>query len=520
MTDSRGSTADLVVVEAKLWDGHALEDEALSVTHGRITARGSSREMLELAGPTTTVIDAGRRRLIPGLIDSHLHLVRGGRTWDVEVRWDDHQSLGEALEAISIRAGELGPGRWVAVVGGWHPNQFEERRMPRRADLDRAAPDNPVFVQRAYAESLANSRAMMEMGWSDREAPGGQVTGQPEMAALRARLSVVDDTSASAGTVSLFRELNRLGVTGAIDASGFGVTVDSYSAFMSVYSDGERGFRSRLLCAAPSPGTEFDELKRWTERVSLESGNEFVHHLGAGEIIDYGSHDMEGLAPKDITARLEPLRQVSEMLAGKAWPVHCHAILDKSIDVVLEAWSTLGPETLSRLRFTICHADQIGEDNLARVRDLGIGITIQNGMSMRGIDCLPTWGKNGITRAPPVRSMLDLGIPVAAGSDGTVACAYNPWRGVEWLVTGRSVDGAPPRVESERVGRDEALSLYTGRAAWFSFEEETRGNLATGSHADFALLSEDPLDVSDESLSAIQSVLTVVGGEDVHSTLG
>ena len=407
----------------------------------------------------------------------------------------------------------------MAVVGGWHPNQFEERRMPTRADLDRAAPDNPVFVQRAYAESLANSRAMMEMGWSDSEAPGGHVTGHAEMAALRARMSVVDDQTARDGTVSLFRELNRLGLTGAIDASGFGVSVDTYSAFMSVFSDGERGFRSRLLCGASSPGTEFEDLERWTEMVSLDSGDEFVRHLGAGEVIDYGSHDMEGLAPKDITARVGPLRQVSEMLARNAWPVHCHSILDRSIDVVLDAWSTLGAETLSRLRFTICHADQIGHDNLARVRDLGLAITIQNGMSMRGIDCLPTWGEDGITRAPPVRSMLDLGIPVAAGSDGTVACAYNPWRGVEWLVTGRSVDGAPPRVESERIGRDEALSLYTGRAAWFSFEEETRGNLAPGSHADFALLSEDPLTVSDESLSAIESVLTVVGGEPVHSTL-
>ena len=187
--------------------------------------------------------------------------------------------------------------------------------------------------------------------------------------------------------------------------------------------------------------------------------------------------------------------------------------------MLLEAWGSLGAETLRRLRFTICHADQIGPENLRRVRDLGIGITIQNGMSMRGIDCEPTWGIETVTQAPPVRSMLDLGIPVAAGSDGTVACAYNPWRGVAWLVTGQSVDGAPPRVESERLTRDEALTLYTNAGAWFSFEEETRGTLREGAHADFALLSEDPLTVAEDSLAGITSVLTVVGGETAHSSL-
>ncbi|MFZ0015687.1 MAG: amidohydrolase family protein, partial [Acidimicrobiia bacterium] len=124
-----------------------------------------------------------------------------------------------------------------------------------------------------------------------------------------------------------------------------------------------------------------------------------------------------------------------------------------------------------------------------------------------------------VTTAPPVRSMIDLDIPVAAGSDGTVACAYNPWRGVSWLVTGDSIDGTPPRVEGQRLTRDEALRLYTTAGAWFSSEDATRGNLRRGSHADLTVLSQDPLRIAAEGISEIESVLTVVGGEPVHSTL-
>jgi predicted amidohydrolase YtcJ len=112
--------------------------------------------------------------------------------------------------------------------------------------------------------------------------------------------------------------------------------------------------------------------------------------------------------------------------------------------------------------------------------------------------------------------MLDLGIPVAAGTDGTVACAYNPWRCIAWLVTGSSVDGAPARVASERVTIDEALRLYTSAGAWFSFEEGSRGTLRPGAHADFAILSADPLALAPDEIASIESDMTYVAGERVH----
>lgn len=508
--------ADTVITSARLWDGRHLDAEAIAIRDGRILATGTDRDIGALVGESTRSIDAGGRRLIPGLIDSHLHLVRGGRTWADEVRWDDATSLEEALELLAAKAADLGAGRWVGVMGGWHPHQFEEGRAPTKADLDRACPDNPAFVQRAYAESFANSRAVAEMGWD----PGsdGHVVAPPEMAALRAKLAVEDVDHAATGTRLLLRELNRLGLTGAIDASGFGVTAASYDAFQRVFDEGGAGFRARFLLGAATPGAEMDDIRRWVSSATLGTPDGMLGNLGAGEVLDYAAHDLEGLEPKDITARTAALAEASAFLAEHGWTVHLHSILDTSLTILLDAWESIDAD-IAALRFCICHADQIGPENLRRVADLGVGITIQNGMSMRGIDCLPTWGEETVTAAPPVRSMLDLGIPVAAGTDGTVACTYDPWRCISWLVTGRSVDGAPPRREEQRLTRDEALTLYTSAGAWCSFEEDTRGNLRVGSYADLALLDGDPLTVGEEHLSGIQSVLTVVDGSIVHSDL-
>jgi predicted amidohydrolase YtcJ len=510
-------SADLIITSARLWDGAPLHGEAIAVADGRVAALGSNREILEQRTDATRVLDVGWRRTIPGLIDSHLHLVRAGRTWNEEVRWDDLETYEQALQALSARAEELGPGRWVGVMGGWHPNQFEEGRPPTLDDLDRVAPDNPVFAQRAYAETFINTRAAVEMGWDS--TPDGRVTAPDAMAALRSRLAVTDSDEALAGTHSLLRELNRLGLTGAIDASGFGITAESYDAFLRLFAGGERGFRARLLLGAARPGQEQADIERWASTVSLEADDDFVRYLGAGEVLDYAAHDLEGLAPKDISGRVQALREISSFLAERGWPVHLHSILDSSIGTVLDAWESIDHLDLADLRFTICHADQIGGANLRRVKDLGVGITIQNGMSMRGIDCAPTWGDELVAQSPPMRSMLDLEIPVAAGTDGTVACAYNPWRCIAWMVTGESIDGTPPRREEQRLTIDEALRLYTSAGAWFSFEEDTRGNLRPGSHADLAVLSHDPMTATGESLSSIESVLTIVGGELVHDSL-
>jgi hypothetical protein len=523
---AQGDKADLILHSGKLWDGRAIEGgEAVAVAGGKILAAGGNHEVERHRSEHTRSVDVDGRRIMPGLIDSHIHMVRGGLRWNADPRWHDLSSLREGLEMVA-RAGEARDrAEWVAVLGGWNPHQFTEKRAPTRRELDEASPEHPLFIQRNYIEAFLNSRALETMDWSGDGAPEwveqdpelgqptGRVVGVPALQALGQQLTMPSSEEQLEGTSAMLRELNRVGLTGAIDAGGFRMTPEAYQPIADLYGNGERGFRARFLVGASQPGDEDGELERWMGLTSPGSGDEFLRYLGAGEVVLFPAHDMEGLDQRDISGERDRLVEISRKLIEAGWPFHIHAILDRSVGTILDAWEELGrSDDLAGLRFTITHADQVGQDNLQRIRELGVGLTIQNGMAFRGHDSVATWGEERVRRSPPLRTMLDLGIPVAAGTDGTVVSSYNPWACIRWMVSGENSDGSPARVEEQRLTRDEALRLYTSGSAWFSFEEDTRGNLRVGSDADLVVLSDDPLTVPEHEIPNIESVLTVVGG--------
>src|SRR5664280_963248 len=136
------------------------EPTSVAVTLDRILGIGSNDEMLELAGPSTNIIDLDGRRVIPGLIDGHMHAVRAGANWDQELHWTDQTRLETALEGIREAALIAPGGAWIRVIGGWHPSQFEERRCPTREELDEAGGGNPVYVQALYEQAILNTAAV------------------------------------------------------------------------------------------------------------------------------------------------------------------------------------------------------------------------------------------------------------------------------------------------------------------------------------------------------------------------
>ncbi|HEX6145365.1 MAG TPA: amidohydrolase [Acidimicrobiia bacterium] len=524
------SPADLILHSGKLWDGRAIDGgQALAVAGGKILAAGANHEVERHRSEHTRSIDVDGRRIMPGLIDSHIHMVRGGLRWNVDPRWHDLSSLSEGLDRLA-RAGEgRDRAEWVAVAGGWNPDQFTEKRAPTRRELDEASPEHPVFVQRNYIEAFVNTRALESMGWIGAGAPDwvehdpesgeptGRVVGVAALQALGQQLSPPSDQEQVDGTRAMLRELNRVGLTGAIDAGGFRMTPEAYRPITDLYRNGEGGFRARLLVGASQPGDEAGELERWMGMVSPGSGDELLRYLGAGEVVLFPAHDMEGLDQRDITGETGRLTEISRKLVDAGWPLHIHAILDRSVGTILDAWEQLGrDDDLADLRFTITHADQAGVENLQRIRDIGVGLSVQNGMAFRGRDSIASWGEDLVRRSPPLRTMVDLGIPLGAGTDGTVVSSYNPWACIWWMVSGENRDGSPTRVEEQRLTRDEALRLYTRGSAWFSFEEDTRGNLRVGSDADLVVLSADPLTVPEHDIPNIESVLTVVGGRIAH----
>ena len=509
-------TSEWLLTNGVVWTGTD-EVEAIAIRGDRIIAIGSEDAVAAAVGSGAQALDLTGHRVIPGLIDSHVHFLRAGTHWNDVVRWDDVATLEGGLARIREQATRNPPGTWIRVLGGWHPQRFPERRGPTAADLDAVAPEHPVYVQLLYEEAYLN-RTAVEAAPDDVDATKGTIRGPGAFASVLQAIPAPQAASQRASIVALVAECTRFGLTGVVDPGGFGVTPQSYEALLDVWKSGDLDLRVRLYHVPWRRGSEVDDVRYWLEHVKPGDGDDWLRHVGLGEIFVFGSHDMEGLDAFFVSdeSRAE-LIEITTLLAEAGWPGHLHAILDSTVDAVLDAWEAVAATAGPLPKLSLAHAEFIGSRNLGRVRDLGVGIAVQDRLAFRATDSIESWGTEAVIAAPPLRDILDLGIPLGAGTDATVVTPLNPWLSMWWLVTGRSLDGAPRRVERHRLSRAEALHAYTSGSAWFSGEEHTRGTLAPGMLADLAVLSDDFFTVDEEVIPDIRSVLTMIGGRVVHS---
>lgn len=535
--------ADTVVVNARVttMDAARPDAEALAVRDGVFVAVGDRPDVVALAGPRTRVIDAGGRRVIPGLIDSHLHAVRAGRFYTLELRWDGVETLERGLEMIRQQAERTPQGQWVRVIGGWSPYQFTEKRMPTVAELNAAAPDVPVFVLFLYSQGFLNAAGVQALGLTPETPPpaggrfefvegGGAILhAEPNPAILYTTIARLPELSPEDQVVStrhFFRELNRFGVTSAIDAGGGGHSYPrDYEATRALAA--QPGLPVRLSCFlfAQKPGAERQEIERWTaqERLNLNIAAARLNGYlleGAGENLAWSAGDFENFmaARPDLSPAMEDeLGAITRHLAEHRWPIRIHATYDESITRILNVFEPVFAETGYTTRWFIDHAETISDASIARVKALGGGIAIQNRMAYAGEYFADRYGTTAAAGAPPLRLLVQSGIPLGMGTDATRVSGYNPWVALHWLVTGETVGGTPLAGAENRLTREEALRLYTVGSAWFSGEEAVKGVIATGRFADLAVLSADYMAVDESEIAAIESVLTVTGGDVVHA---
>ena len=534
--------ADTIVVNARVttMDAARPEAEAFAVRDGLFVAVGTRAEAETLVGPATRVIDAGARRVIPGLNDSHLHAVRAGRFFNLELRWDGVGWLEQGLAMIREQAARTPPDQWVRVIGGWSPDQFRERRMPTVSELNEAAPNTPVFVLFLYSRGFLNEAGVKALGLTpeSRPPPGGRyefveggaiLHAEPNPAILYttiARLPELSPEDQVNSTRHFFRELNRFGVTSAIDAGGGGHAYPrDYEATMALAA--QPGLPVRLSCFlfAQKPGAERAEIEQWTarERLNLNLAAERLNGYlieGAGENLAWSAGDFENfMAPRPelSPAMDEELRTIVGHLARHQWPIRIHATYDESITRILDVFEPVFRETGYRSRWFIDHAETIGNTNIARIKALGGGVAVQDRMAFAGEFFRDRYGATVASAAPPLRRLLDAGLPVGMGTDATRVSSYNPWLALLWLVTGRTMGGTELAAPENRLTREEALRLYTVGSAWFSGEESVKGAIAVGRFADFAILNADCMLVQEYAFPAIESLLTVTGGDVVYA---
>jgi predicted amidohydrolase YtcJ len=535
---SAQTSPDLIVHNAKvttLQIGRG-EVQALAVRGEKIVAVGGDGEILTLRAANTRVIDAGGRRVVPGLNDDHFHIVRGGRDYNLELRWDGVESLQRGLQMIQEQAMRTPKSQWVRVMGGWSPYQFRERRMPTIAELNDAAADTPVYVVFAYSEGLLNKAGVAALGLTPATKPpggstefvdGGAILRQPPAVyAGIARLPLLSDDDKLNSTQHYFRELSRFGLTSATDAGATGTPYPGdYRAMETLAARPKFPIRISNLLFSQQPGTErefyeklSDEEKRNVNRAASRL-NGYVFE-GAGEVLVWSAADFEDFmaARVELGPQMErELAAVTRLIASKQWPIRQHATYDQSISRILDVFEPIFKETGYQARWGIDHAEAISPRNIARIKAMGGGIAVQDRMAFAGEFFVERYGAEAASHAPPIRQMLEAGIPVGAGTDATRVASYNSWISLYWMVTGKTVGGLQLASPENRLSREEALRLYTVGTAWFSGEEEVKGRIAPGQFADFAILSADYMTVPEEQIRRIESVLTVTGGDVVYS---
>ncbi len=513
--------------------------QAIAISDGKVTATGANEEILGLRGPATRIIDGRGRTVIPGLNDSHMHPIRGGLNYNLELRWDGVPSLADALRMLKEQAARTPAPQWVRVIGGWTEFQFAERRMPTLDEINAAAPDTPVFVMHLYDRVLLKGAALRAVGYDKNapEFPAGEVQrdrhGNPTgLLIAKPNANLLYSTLAKGPKLSredqlnssrqFFRELNRFGITSVIDAGGgFQNYPDDYGVVNELHRNGELSVRLAYNLFTQKPKQELGDFQSWAKMTKHGDGDDFYRVNGAGEMLVFSAADFEDfLVPRpDLLPVMESeLKAVIRHLVKNRWPFRLHATYNETIERALNVYEGVNREIpFDGLHWFFDHCETISDPNIERVKALGGGIAVQNRMAFQGEYFVQRYGAQQAKRTPPLRRMLELGVPVGAGTDATRVSSYNPYLSLYWLITGKTIGGLGLYPEDNRLDRAEALKLYTMGSSWFSTEDGKKGALAPGQLADVAVLSADYFSIPDEEIKQLESMLTIVGGKVVYA---
>ena len=540
VAQAQEGTADLILFNGKITtlDRQNPQAQAIAIRGDRFVAAGTEQDVVRLAAANTARIDLKGRRVIPGLIDSHMHIIRGGLNYNMELRWDGVRSLSDAMRMLKEQVARTPAPQWVRVVGGFTAHQFAEKRLPTLDEINAVAPDTPVFLLHLYDRALLNRAAVRAVGYTKDtpDFPGGEIvrgtSGEPTgLLIAKPNATILYATLAKGpklppeyqknSTRHFMREMNRLGVTGVIDAGGgFQNYPEDYQIIEELHRDGQLTVRIAYNLFTQKPKQELQDFESWAKQVRPGQGDDTYRNNGAGEMLVYSAADYEDFQverpdmPPPMEADLEP---VIRLLATNRWPWRLHATYNETITRALDVFEKVNRDIpFGGLHWLFDHCETIDDRNIERIAKLGGGIAIQHRMAYQGEYFVERYGVQKAERTPPIRRMLEMGVPVGAGTDATRVASYNPWVALAWLVTGRTLGGLQLYPAANQLDRETALRLWTESNTWFSTEVGKKGQIKSGQLADLAVLSDDYFSVPGEAIQDITSVLTLVDGKTVY----
>ena len=501
--------------------------EAVSVKGGRISAVGKSADLLAKAGASTRKIDLKGRTVIPGLIDNHMHYLRGASRWRFEARIDGVISREAALRIIADKAKEVGPGNWVFVLGGWSEQQFADKPGGFTQDeLDRAAPDNPVFIQKSYSRAYMNSLASSKLpraggsGNLPRGSSGSSARSARGESSGRSRSSSSASTTINAAIrfipqrtkgqrvedVAYFNaDLNRMGLTTVYDVGR--ITDGNFDPVIQLAKENRLSVRVYHTLRYRAYGrTDVPDAISAIRAAKPDDNDDWFGVIGIGEHTYGPMHDSamgSTIFGRHVWSQFE---QLAAAAAKNGWHIHEHAMQDSTAAGILDIAERLNPaHSMKELRWTIAHCDLISEATIKRAQKLGLTLAVHNKTAKPAVE-----GRD----SPPVAAMQKSGIVWGLGSDGTVVATINPFHTLWWVTSGKVF---PNRTSIRKpISRAAALTAHTRSNAYLMFKEKDLGSIEVGKLADMVVLDRDYLTVPVGEIRDIKPVMTIVGGRLVY----
>ena len=548
--------ADLVLLNGKVLtvDAAFSEARAFAIRDGRFIKVGTDADVRGYVGPSTRVIDAHGRTVIPGLIDTHVHALTVASE-EASQPFKTLRSIGELQAWVRGEAARRSPGTWIWTPRTY-PTRLREHRFPTRAELDAAAPNNPVAVDGAYALSL-NSAALEAAGIT-RDTPnpqGGAVVkdanGEPTglLRNVGGMLGRFHAEAAAVPPLDLLERVHRqylaTGITSVIER---GATLDGYRAYEALQRAGRLTVRSTVTIRIPR-ADDTAQVERWvsTLPVRFGQGDDWLK-VGPLKVVadggiligtsymrePYGSGARQLYAIDDpryrgfVTLTPEQLKAAVAIGHRHGWQVVAHVTGDAGVDAVLDAYeAALKEQPGGDRRHTVIHGYFVHPETAARAARLGVLVDTQPAWYYKDASTLASaLGRERLAHFIGLNTLRKAGVDVAINTDHMYGLdrddALNPFNPflTMYAASTRRTESGEVIGPDEAVSRQEALRMMTSAAAKFSFDEKSRGSIEAGKLADFVVLDTDFLASTPDQLRTTRPDLTAIAGRVVYERSG
>jgi predicted amidohydrolase YtcJ len=502
-------TLDLIFINGTIltMDAESSIVSSARVQGNKFVAVGND---IDISGDCAQVIDLEGRTVIPGLIDSHTHFIRTAQAPGPFILGQEASStIAEYQQALRTASEKAAPGEWVVAVGGLTPLQFQEQRLPNTEELTAAVPGNPVWIQRGYlADGIVN-----ELGRRILVERGVPVSDDGISPAAEGGLRYILRTRTEERMLDRFRDYMNYAVStglttvidqGCCDFLGAELDIDdrpNFSVLDMLWRSEELKLRMRLQYDHREI-LEQDDLRSVSARVlnsQIGIGDGFYRVVGVGERV---------IADE---ATDEEVFEAYLNVARAGWPLSQHTIWEDEIERYLSIMERVAAEIpIRELRWSLEHIFEITPNQIERLKAIGVSVRVQDHDILRN-------GSTGWNPGPPLKTLLESGIRMGAGTDSGVVGPLNPWLALYFMVTGKHM-GGELIIPGEQISRLDALRLYTADNAWFLGEEDSLGSIETGKLADLVVLDQPFLEIAEDELRNVAPLLTLIDGKVAYAT--